>query len=290
MLPAYIWAMPTILARDSLAMSVGDAGTDPPYPEESELIQALTGPTDYILVDDPYLAFLNRRLVPPGLVDTSIFRIRSGTLSGSEVVEQAARFDVGLMLLLSDNLRELKAFRDWVDERFVVVKINERSNRKDRALYLRADADLDNARAAVRRTVPNARPVDTEFDGQLRVRSFALDQTEVRAGGGTSLTVEWESTAPMRVDWHPVTFLRDRDDRLVDQSERSLGGGSGGTATWAPGRWIFRTSTLTVPPRTPPGEYTLGLGVYDSRARRMGTITAGAAGGEELRLATIRVR
>ncbi len=290
-LAAYVWALPVVFARDRQAMSVGDAGSDPPYPEESVLIQALTSPPDYILVDDPYLAFLNRRLVPPRLVDTSIFRIRSGSLSGADVVSQAEQFDVRLMLLLSDNLRELKKFRDWADDNFVVVKINERSNRKDRALYLRNDADLDTARTALRALVPNARTIDAEFAGQLRVRSVALDQTELRSAGSTNLTLEWEAVEPSAVDWHAITFLRDGDGRLVDQSERALGGGSGGTSTWAPGHWVFRTSILTIPPRTPGGEYRLSLGLYDSRARKLATVTGGtASGSEEVPLATIRVR
>jgi hypothetical protein len=95
----------------------------------------------------------------------------------------------------------------------------------------------------------------------------------------------------MAVDWHPVTFLHDSQGKLVDQSERSLGGGGGGTSTWERGRWVFRTSSLTIPPRTPPGEYTLGLGLYDSKARRMAIVTAGqGAGGEEVRLGTLTVR
>lgn len=289
MLAAYLFGLPGIIARDRQVMGVGDLGSDPPYPEESALIQALTEPTDYILVDDAYLAFLNRRLVPPKLVDTSIFRIRSGSLSGADVVAQAERFDVRLMLLLSDNLRELKKFRDWVDEAFVPITIAERSNRKDRALYLRADADFDRAREQLRRLTPSAETSNAEFAGQLRPRSFAVDRADVRAGGAASLTVEWESVGPVAVDWHPVTFLRDRAGRLVDQSERSLGGGSGGTSTWRPGRWVFRTSTLTIPPRTAPGDYTLGLGLYDSKARRMAPVTSGGSG-EEVTLADIRVR
>lgn len=290
-LGGYLLALPTVLARDQLAMTAGDLGTDVPYRQESQLIQALTGPDDFILVDDPYLAFLNGRKMPPWLVDTSYFRIRSGALSGAEVVEHAERFDVRLMLLASDNLRQLKKFRDWADERFVVVKIDERSNRKDRALYLPAGGDLMGARVAVRAAVPNAVEVNGTLADQVRVRSFALEHGAVRAGATVPLTVEWEAVGPIPLDWRQVTFLRDASGQVVDQTERSLGGGSGGTSTWAPGRWVFRTSGLPIPPKTPPGTYTLGVGLYDSKSRRMATVTAGVGvGGEEVRLGTIQVR
>jgi hypothetical protein len=288
---AYLVALPTVVVKDQQAMTVGDMGTDPPYRQETQLIQALTGPSEFILVDDPYLAFLNGRKMPPWLVDTSYFRIRSGALSGADVVEHAERFDVRLMLLASDNLRQLRKFADWADEQFVVVKIDERSNRKDRALYLPANADLTTARSAVRAAVPGTVDVDGTLAGQVRVRSYALEQESVRSGGTLGLTVEWEAVAPIPLDWRQVTFLRDRSGRIVDQSERSLGGGSGGTSTWTLGRWVFRSSGLSIPPRTPPGEYALGVGLYDSKARKMATVTAGAGvGGEEVRLGTVRVR
>jgi hypothetical protein len=288
---AYLASLPTVVARDRQAMSVGDLGAEQPYRQESAVIQALTTPADYVLVDDPYLAFLNDRLMPPKLVDTSIFRIRSGALSGADVVAEAERFDVRLMLLVSDNLRELKKFRDWADEQFVAVKIDERSNRKDRALYLRRDTDLDRAREALRGIIPGLVPVDGELAGQVRVRGYALDDRDVRAGGTVMLTVEWETSGPIGLDWRQVTFLRDRDGKVVEQTERSLGGGSGGTSTWEPGRWVFRTAGLTVPPKTPPGEYTLAVGLYDSKARRMATVSAGpGAGGEDVRLGPLTVR
>jgi len=288
---AYAASAPTIVARDQQAMTVGDIGAEPPYRQESQLIQGLTTPDDFILVDDPYLAFLNDRMMPPWLVDTSYFRIRSGALSGADVVSHAEAYDVRLMLLASDNLRELKKFRDWADEQYAVVKIDERSNRKDRALYLPANADFVAARAAVRASVPNAADVDGVLANQVGVRSYALDQPSVRAGGTVGLTVEWEAVGPIPLDWRQVTFLRDASGQIVDQTERSLSGGSGGTSTWAPGRWVFRSSGLPIPPKTPPGEYTVGVGLYDSKARTLAKVTAGTGiGGDEVRLGTLRVR
>jgi hypothetical protein len=288
---AYLFALPTVVVRDQQAMTVGDLGSDPPYQQESLLIQALTGPDEFILVADPYLAFLNDRKMPPWLVDTSYFRIRSGALSGADVVEHAERFDVRLMLLASDNLRELKKFRDWADETFVVAKIDERSNRKDRALDRAANGDLGRARAAVRGAVPGAVQVDGVLADQVRVTSYALEQQSVRAGGSVGLTVEWEAVGPIPLDWRQVTFLRDPSGQIVDQTERSLGGGSGGTSTWAPGRWVFRSSGLPIPAKTPPGQYTVGVGLYDSKARKLAPVTAGPGqGGDEVRLGTIAVR
>jgi hypothetical protein len=286
----YATAIPTVVARNRIAMTVGDAGPDS-YQEESQIVQGLSKPGEYILVDDPYLAFLNRRPMPPLLVDTSIFRIRSGTLSGADVVDQAERHDVRMMWLNSDNLRQIKKFRDWADEGFTVIKIDERSNRKDRALYLRNDSDIPAARRFLREITPGFAATNATFDGQLALRGFALERADPRGGGSTELTMEWELVGKTSVDWHPVTFIRDRTGRVLVQDESSLGGGSGGTATWRPGGWVLRTAALQVPARVAPGQYQLSVGLYDSKARKMATVSAGSgAGTEEVPLATLNVR
>ena len=53
----------------------------------------------------------------------------------------------------------------------------------------------------------------------------------------------------------------------------------------------FRSSGLPIPAKTPPGEYTIGVGLYDSKARTLAKVTAGSGvGGDEVRLGTLRIR
>ncbi|MDP8922786.1 MAG: hypothetical protein M3O34_07910 [Chloroflexota bacterium] len=119
------------------------------------------------------------------------------------------------MLLVSDNLLKLERFEDWADERFAAVKIDERSNRKDRALYLRHDAYSEQARAALLAVLPGLTPLDGELAGEMRVRGYALDAAVVRAGRTVMLTVEWEASDSIDVDCHQVTFVRDREGQVV---------------------------------------------------------------------------
>ncbi|MFN8522920.1 MAG: glycosyltransferase family 39 protein [Chloroflexota bacterium] len=293
LLALFVWLawLPPVWGELGQALSAGDAGAEPPYRDESLLIQYLTRPEEFILVDDPYLAFLNGRAMPPRLVDTSIFRIRSGTLTGAELIEDSERYGVRLMHLVSDNLRQIKKFRDWVDEAYQVVRIDERSNRKDRALYVLPALVTEETRSAIRSLRPYATYVDAEFDGQVRLRSVAVDRLDLRPGGSTGITFEWELVAATPVDWHPVVSLRDERGRSMLQDESSLGGGSGGTATWQPGRWVFKTAPFQVTSRTAPGRYTLAVGLYDSRARRMAQLTAGSPmDAEQARLVDLTVR
>ena len=109
---------------------------EPPYGLERELLgpqhaaaqrllSTLTGPSDFVIVDEPAVAFQARRLVPPNLVDTSMVRIRSRSLDADDVIRAAQQSDVRVLFLFSDGLRNLKPFAAWVDDQFVTVKIND---------------------------------------------------------------------------------------------------------------------------------------------------------------------
>ena len=288
----YALGVPSVLARDWQVATAG-SGNDARAAAEADdvrLLAALTGSDDFVLVDEPYVAYLSRRRVPPSLVDPSEFRVRSGTLTGAEIVEAAERYDVRAMLLWSDGLRDIKKFGDWVDASFRPVKIYERANRKDRALYFRNDADLAAARSTVRGDLSTA--VQADFGGQLRLAAAGLDRTELRPGAALTITSEWEALAAPTADYHVLAILRGPDGRDVVQIQRSLGGGGAGTSAWEAGRWTVRSFALTVPQRTAPGEYSLSLAVYDSKARaqipRSSPADRGAV--DEAPIDTIRVR
>ena len=248
-----------------LAGTVGDARNDV-YADDVALCSALTGPQAFILVDEPYLAYLCRRRMPPSLVDPTLFRLRSGALTRAEVVEAAQRYDVRMMLLWSDGLRDLQKFGDWVDANYRAVKIYQRGNAKDRALYLRNDADFERARSIVRGGLPTI--VAADFGDQLRLAAGSAEPVEVRRGGSLAVSSEWEALAPISADYHVLAILSGPNGQPVAQIERSLGGGGEGTAAWEVGRWTVRSFQMPLPAQVTAGEYQLALAVYDSKARR----------------------
>lgn len=286
----YAASLPGVLARDGKIAAAGSEARPDPNADEVALLTALTGPDDYIVVDEPYLSYLARRPVPPSLADPTTFRLRSGTLTGADVIEAATTYDVSAMLLWSDGLRDLKKFGDWVDANYRQAKIWERRNGKDRALYLRHDADLEAARRRIGGELSRAPRAD--FAGQLRLAAAGLGQAEIRPGGALLVSSEWESLAPLAVDYRVLAMLGDGAGQPVSQIERSLGGGGVGTSAWQTGRWTVRTFFLTVPPRTPPGEYTVSLAVYDSKARTRLPLAADGGGGtgDEAPIGKVQVR
>lgn len=285
---AYLATLPAILEIDRRLIAGQPESRPESFEDEIHLISTLTGPSDFVIVDEPSVAFASRRLVPPSLVDTSMVRIRSRALDASDAITAAERHDVRLLFLFSDGLRSLKPFAAWVDDEYVAVKINERPNRKDRTVYLRRDADLDAARAVLSRALD--RPSDAVFGGQLRLLGYGLERGEVRPGGSLTVTLGWQAVGPVAADYAVVTMMKDGQGKVVEQNQRSLGGGGEGTASWEPGRWVFRTSTLALRAATPPGEYTLAIGLYDSKTRRLVPVDSAPPDAPELPIATVQVR
>jgi hypothetical protein len=285
---AYLASTPAIVARDQmLSITSGDARHDV-HTNAVQLLAALTGPDEFVVVDEPYVAFLARRKVPPGLADPTSFRLRSRTLSGSAVIAAVERYQVKAMLLWTDGLADLKPFGEWVDKHFRAIKIYERSNRKDRTMLLRANEVTESARLAARDTLT---PRAVDFGDQLRLAASGLAVESVRPGGSVAVDSEWEALSNIAVNYHVLAVLRAADGRTVAQAGRSLGSGTG-TVGWQPGQWLVRHVNLVVPPRTRPGEYQVFVALYDTKSGETLPLVSPPRSGpdDEAAIGTIRVR
>ena len=54
---------------------------------------------------------------------------------------------------------------------------------------------------------------------------------------------------------------------MVGGSDHITGADNYPTSLWTDGTLIRNTFTLRVPPQAPPGQYTIEVGLYDSRGR-----------------------
>jgi hypothetical protein len=284
----YLATLPRVLDLDRRLISGMPETRPESFDDEIALLGSITGPADFVIVDEPAVAFASRRLVPPSLVDTSMVRIRSRSLDASAVIDAAQTYNVRALFLFSDGLRSIRRFADWVDAEYVAIKINERRNGKDRAVYLRQDADLDTARLQLERSLDQTS--NATFGGQLRLLGDAVERGEIRPGGALTVTLGWQALGPVAADYAVVTMLKSGDGQIVEQNQRGLGGGGEGTAAWETGRWVFRTSTLSIRPSTRAGEYTLAVGLYDSKARQLLPLDGTPDGATDLALTTVQVR
>jgi hypothetical protein len=266
----YATAAPALAAQSGQLLKVtADTDVDPAveqYADAVAVIRTLSGPDDYVVTDHPYLTFLAARLVPPLLVDTSRSRIRSRSLRGAEAIAQATPYDPKLVVLWADRLRGLSEFKNWVERNYQLVKVYNRRNDLDRAIYVPETRNMTEVRALLAN--PDAAPIRADFqDGPLLV-SALVDRTELRPGEGASVTLEWEAIRPLKADYHVLTVLRARDGQAWDQQQESLSGGSDGTTDWEVGRWLFQSTFVKTDSTVPTGEYDVVVSVYDSKAKQ----------------------
>ncbi len=111
--------LPELIRRDRLLLdNIDTAGAGSNRIDDvvsaAERIQRLTMFDDVIVTDEPYVAFLANRRVPPELVDPSEARLRSGDLTDDEVVALAAAYHPKVVVLWSGRFATLPGFLAWV--------------------------------------------------------------------------------------------------------------------------------------------------------------------------------
>ena len=109
------------MAPIPLAQAVGD-------------LQQFTLAGEWVVTDEQIAAVLADRQVPPALVDTSLVRITSGTLTTAQAIAAASDPHVTAILWYSGRFDRLQGFHDWVVQHYSQVL----SYGGTRGLFLRA--------------------------------------------------------------------------------------------------------------------------------------------------------
>lgn len=101
------------------------------------------------------------------------------------------------------------------------------------------------------------------FGDHITLLGYTLSGREVRAGDIVQLSLFWETGARLETRYKVFLHLLDEQGRLVAQRDSEPGGGLALTTTWTPGERVLDNHGLLVPAETPPGRYTLRLGLYE---------------------------
>ena len=102
-----------------------------------------------------------------------------------------------------------------------------------------------------------------DFGGEIRLRSVALNSTELAAGDVLQAQLVWSAIEPPSERYKVFLQLWDGDGALVAQRDSEPAGGSAPTTTWEPGAAIIDNHGLQIPADLAPGDYRLIAGLYD---------------------------
>jgi hypothetical protein len=109
------------------------------------------------------------------------------------------------------------------------------------------------------------RPVDTVFDGKMRLADYSVDTASAKPGETVQVFVQWEVLQEMDRDWSVFVHLDDPETELP-AAQRDMYPGQGLLATrlLSPGDQISDRYTLAIPETAiTPADLELKIGLYD---------------------------
>jgi len=115
-----------------------------------------------------------------------------------------------------------------------------------------------------------------EFGGKVRLLSYQLDASRVRAGGEVSLTLYWQAVREMDESYTVFTHLVDDADQIWGQKDNPPASGASPTSEWREGEVVEDSYLIPVQADAPQGTYRIKVGMYDPQ-----TMQRLAASGKE---------
>jgi len=105
-------------------------------------------------------------------------------------------------------------------------------------------------------------PLHVIFGDELTLLGYDLTTTNPLPGDTTNVTLYWKASQPLGVDYSAFVHLVDEQMNIYAQQD-SLNPGGYPTHLWQPGEYNSDVHEVEIPPGTPPGQYLLGVGLYD---------------------------
>ncbi len=94
---------------------------------------------------------------------------------------------------------------------------------------------------------------------------YELDRTQLRPGDSLLLTLHWRATGRTSSSYTTFTHLLDAGHQIRGQTDSVPCAGSCPTTSWLDGEFIADQYSINVDTDAPPGEYQIGIGMYDPK-------------------------
>jgi hypothetical protein len=109
---------------------------------------------------------------------------------------------------------------------------------------------------------PIQNPLEVNLGDQVELLGYALDTTELKAGGKLSLTLYWKALAEMDASYTVFIHLLDAEDTIQGQRDSLPGNGMLPTTGWLPGEVIVDQYEVPIQSDVLPAQYAIEVGMY----------------------------
>jgi mannosyltransferase len=97
----------------------------------------------------------------------------------------------------------------------------------------------------------------------IALRGYENEVTPLHAGDTLPLTLYWQAEQPISLPYKVFVHFSVADEVIWAQSDSEPTNGNRPTTSWQVGELIADSHTLSIDPATPPGRYTVWVGLYD---------------------------
>lgn len=125
-----------------------------------------------------------------------------------------------------------------------------------------------------------------KFGDELVLDGYSVGKVQAAGGDIVPIWAAWETLEPPRADYHVFFHLLDRQGRIVSQRDARLDNAPGDLTFLPEGVSSESRHGLVIQPGTPPGDYTLIMGLYRPDT---GERLPASTGGDHIELGTISV-
>ncbi len=110
--------------------------------------------------------------------------------------------------------------------------------------------------------VPAGNHLHVYLEGGIDLIGYDLPITALEPGRSLPLTLYWKAREPVPGNYQAFAHLTTIPQHIWGQSDK-LNPGDYPTTRWPPDRYVRDPHTITIPPGTPPGDYTLRVGLWN---------------------------
>ncbi len=104
--------------------------------------------------------------------------------------------------------------------------------------------------------------LDANFGDQFTLLGYDLPRSTAVAGESLDLTLYWQARRQQATNYSSLAQLIDDEGKVVSAQD-NLHPGQYPTNLWQPWGYVTDPHRLSLPPDTPPGQYTLVVGLYE---------------------------
>ncbi len=201
-------------------------------------------PDEFIIGDDQFLIFTSGHLVPPSLADTSYKRVASGHLKLEDLIGISLSEQVHTFVLRTGRLASIPRLSPWLNS-----AAEQQRNFGDTQIYHLTYPLLTHK-------------LDSTLGTDIHLRGYTLSSPVPRPGDMLTVTLYWESSAPLATSLTVFVHVVNAEGQLVAQHDGPPMLGWYPTNMWRPNVIIPDQHPVRLSKDMPNGIYRIYVGMY----------------------------